>query len=112
MDTMHTTHRSVSYYPPFVCILINRFTFTRCGRICKNSSDCVISCSLYDHDVLYELFGFICHIGDSNNSGHYINYIKISNTWYKWNDSVVNKIKLDNVLSSDSVYLFFYRKYI
>jgi ubiquitin C-terminal hydrolase len=45
-----------------------------------------------------------------NLGGHYTAYIKNSNNnWYEFNDTVVNRINEENVITSMS-YCFFYRK--
>lgn len=37
-------------------------------------------------DARYELCSFVCHRGDSANGGHYYNYVKQGNDWYKCDD--------------------------
>ena len=58
---------------------------------------------------IYDLYGICNHHGGSL-GGHYTAYIKNSNNnWYEFNDTVVNRINEENVITSMS-YCFFYRK--
>ena len=59
----------------------------------------------------YSLIGVNTHIGTSWNSGHYIAYCKDvnTNTWYKFNDSIVSKC-LFNEVNSNTPYLLVYKK--
>ena len=57
----------------------------------------------------YELYGVANHIGNPM-GGHYFAYIKgQSGSWYEINDTRVNPISEDNVISPRA-YVFFYRK--
>lgn len=57
----------------------------------------------------YELYGVANHVGNPM-GGHYFAYIKAkSGSWYEINDTRVNKISADNVISPKA-YVFFYRK--
>jgi ubiquitin carboxyl-terminal hydrolase 8 len=57
----------------------------------------------------YELYGVANHIGNAM-GGHYFAYIKgKSGAWYEINDTRVNKISADNVITPKA-YVFFYRK--
>ena len=58
---------------------------------------------------IYDLYGICNHHGGPL-GGHYTAYIKNSNNnWYEFNDTVVNRINEENVITSMS-YCFFYRK--
>src|SRR3990167_1041673 len=46
--------------------------------------------------AFYQPNAIICHLGDSANSGHYICYRKEENTWWKFDDSVVTEVVIDN----------------
>ena len=62
-------------------------------------------------EKVYNLVGISTHIGTSGNSGHYIAYCKDinTNTWYKFNDSLVSKCSFDEV-NSNTPYLLVYKK--
>ena len=62
-----------------------------------------------EHNCTYKLFGIIEHIG-SMSGGHYIAYsTKNGDDWYKFNDSLVQKVKLPKVHTTDA-YILFYQK--
>jgi ubiquitin C-terminal hydrolase len=57
----------------------------------------------------YDLYG-VCNHSGGVQGGHYTAYIKNANgKWYEFNDTFVNEIKEENVISPRS-YCFFYRK--
>ena len=62
----------------------------------------------------YDLFGVITHIGESSMSGHFIAYCKDlwDNTWYKYNDAIVDKVKnfKGEVVDFAMPYVLFYKK--
>lgn len=62
-------------------------------------------------DVYYQLCSVLIHEGSFINSGHYYSYVKISGSWYKFNDSKVQKIDEKRVFAS-SPYVLFYEKII
>ncbi|KAK3041587.1 hypothetical protein RJ639_000721 [Escallonia herrerae] len=56
----------------------------------------------------YDLYAVVVHIGLSPNSGHYYCFIRSSpDTWYKFNDSEVKRVREDFVLSQDAYILFY-----
>jgi len=58
---------------------------------------------------IYELYGICNHMGNSN-GGHYDANVKNANgKWYNFNDTNVNEINEESVISNGS-YCFFYRK--
>ena len=60
-------------------------------------------------DNVYDLYGICNHSGGSM-GGHYTAYIKnANNKWYEFNDTMVNEINEDKLISEKS-YCFFYRK--
>ena len=69
-----------------------------------------------DTGVNYRLIGVITHLGGSDMSGHFIAYCKnpISNSWYQFNDSIVNEVNYNNfkaeVIDYAMPYLLFYQK--
>jgi ubiquitin C-terminal hydrolase len=42
--------------------------------------------------AMYKLVGVVSHIGQGENYGHYISYIKIDSVWYEFNDDEITKI--------------------
>ena len=59
---------------------------------------------------IYELYGVCNHSGGGGGGGHYFAFIKNANgKWYSFNDTMVNEIQADKVISSMS-YCLFYRK--
>ena len=64
----------------------------------------------------YQLIGVITHLGESGMSGHFIAYCKnpISNSWYRFNDSIVSEVNYANfkteVIDFAMPYLLFYQK--
>ena len=61
----------------------------------------------YNEESLYCLFGVINHIG-SLESGHYYSYILNNDSWYEFNDRIVQLI--DNDFDTSNAYILFYRK--
>ena len=66
--------------------------------------------------VNYQLIGVITHTGGSDMSGHFIAYCKspISNSWFQFNDAVVNEVDQahfkEKVIDYAMPYLLFYQK--
>lgn len=61
---------------------------------------------------LYELTAIIQHCGGFG-SGHYVSCVKIDNTWYNFNDGMINKIhptQLKYELTSPANYVMIYSK--
>ena len=42
--------------------------------------------------VSYSLQSFICHVGSSSDTGHYIAYVNIKNVWFMLSDANVRSI--------------------
>lgn len=63
--------------------------------------------SLPDGKGRYELFAFICHMGTSTMSGHYLVYIKKNGKWALYNDEKVNEVAEP---PKGHGYLYFYRR--
>jgi ubiquitin C-terminal hydrolase len=58
---------------------------------------------------VYDLFG-VCNHGGGAHGGHYTAYVKNSNgKWYDFNDTIVNEISEDTIITPRS-YCLFYRK--
>jgi hypothetical protein len=70
------------------------------------------SMSREDEDVPccnYRLYCVVVHLGKEIDKGHLFAYVRASNDeWYKADDSIVNLITLDQVLSAADAYLLFY----
>ena len=61
------------------------------------------------NSYIYELYG-VCNHSGGVLGGHYTAYIKNANgKWYEFNDTNVNEIKEENVISPQT-YCLFYRK--
>jgi ubiquitin carboxyl-terminal hydrolase 8 len=59
---------------------------------------------------IYDLYGVCNHSGGGGAGGHYTAYIKnANNNWYNFNDTAVNMIPEDKIISAMS-YCLFYRK--
>lgn len=63
--------------------------------------------ALPDGKGRYELFAFICHMGTSTMSGHYLVYIKKDGKWALFNDEKVNEVAEP---PKGHGYLYFYRR--
>ncbi|KAL8518401.1 hypothetical protein ACS0TY_009693 [Phlomoides rotata] len=67
-----------------------------------------------DMPPLYMLYGVVVHLDMSNASfsGHYISYVKdLQDNWYKVDDSEVEPVELEHVLSQGAYILFYMRSY-
>ena len=62
----------------------------------------------------YDLIGVISHLGESNDSGHFIAYCRdpIINKWFKYNDSFVTEVKdfKKQILDDSMPYVLFYKR--
>ena len=60
----------------------------------------------------YELIGVVQHYGESSMNGHYIAFCKskFDKNWYKYNDSIVQKVNYNEMYSSGIPYVLFYHK--
>ena len=60
-------------------------------------------------DFIYDLYAVCNHIG-STNGGHYTAHVKVNNEyWFLFNDSTIQRIKDENVITQNA-YCLFYRK--
>lgn len=61
-------------------------------------------------DKVYNLVGFILHLGSTLKAGHYIAYILKENQWIEYDDNVVSLIKEEKARKAASdAYLYFYK---
>ena len=67
--------------------------------------------NLKNSDTVFELYGVICHIGPSSNSGHFIAYCKnkIDRKWYKYNDAMVTPCEKNDEYKNGMPYILFYQ---
>ena len=108
----------LAFGPEIIIVILNRGQ----GIQYKVKINFPIELNLYnfidfkDTGFNYELIGVITHMGGSDMSGHFIAYCKnpINNTWYQYNDSVVNEVNQYNfkaeVVDYAMPYLLFYQK--
>lgn len=101
--------------PPEILILsIQRLTENNEKNVCNVEFEEILElkdfidyeCG-YNEESLYCLFGVINHIG-SLESGHYYSYILNNDSWYEFNDRIVQLI--DNDFDTSNAYILFYRK--
>ena len=66
--------------------------------------------------IIYNLYGVITHIGQSGPSAHFVASCKspVDGNWYRYNDSFVNPININNVrkdiIDYGTPYILFYQK--
>jgi ubiquitin C-terminal hydrolase len=107
-------HIEIWEFPKVIIITLNRFN--NMGRKLNNLVhfpeilDLNEFCSGYEkNNSIYELYGVGNHIGNSM-GGHYFAYTKHGSQWYEFNDSSVNKINADSIVTNNA-YCLFYRKH-
>lgn len=61
------------------------------------------------NNFFYELTSFIAHAGVLN-SGHYVNYSKINNTWWKFNDTTVDQVNNITTIDTSRIYMLLYKE--
>jgi Ubiquitin carboxyl-terminal hydrolase len=64
-------------------------------------------------DFVYELYGFIRHLGSGTKGSHYISFIKIRQTqkWYLCNDTIVHEMSVEEIQQhAKFAYSYFYLK--
>ncbi|KAH0787293.1 ubiquitin carboxyl-terminal hydrolase 4 isoform X2 [Histomonas meleagridis] len=71
--------------------------------------------NMYDYSIenaRYRLIGFVYHVGQSLHSGHYMAYTRHKETgnWYRFSDSIFEKVDKERVFAQKNPYLLFYEK--
>ncbi len=68
-----------------------------------------ISKNMKEKEISYELIGIIYHYGLTGYDGHNIAYCKKGNSWYEFNDSIVEK--MENIqISGKGIIIFIFQK--
>ena len=64
--------------------------------------------------IIYSLYGVITHIGESGPNAHFVASCKspIDSKWYRYNDSIVSRIKdiKKEIIDFGTPYILFYQK--
>lgn len=110
-------HKSIVFWnlPNILIIDLKRFTNIN-RKICNDINIPLIDVDFskyikgYNSNTyIYDLYGVCNHIGNCN-GGHYTSFIKnANNKWYEFNDTFVNEIEENKIISNKS-YCLFYRK--
>uniref|UniRef100_A0A6C0JBN9 USP domain-containing protein n=1 Tax=viral metagenome TaxID=1070528 RepID=A0A6C0JBN9_9ZZZZ len=101
-------------FPDVLVITIARFNNqgTKKNNALVNFPICSLDlgkyCIGYNKNNIYDLYGTCNHNG-SIQGGHYTSRCKIKRKWYCFNDTSVDEIKEEKIISS-SVYILFYRR--
>ncbi|XP_075495361.1 ubiquitin carboxyl-terminal hydrolase 15-like [Primulina tabacum] len=130
-DNMYRCGRCASYVrarkqlsimeaPNILTIVLKRFQEGNYGKINK----CIRFPEMLDmipfmtgtDDIppLYMLYAVVVHLNKSNSSfsGHYISYVKdLSGNWFKIDDTEVQPVRLNEVMSEGAYILFYMRSY-
>ncbi|KAL1817635.1 hypothetical protein ACET3Z_020209 [Daucus carota] len=104
--------------PNVLTIALKRFQSGKFGKLSKsikfpevlNMTPFMSSTS--DMSPIYRLYGVVVHLDIMNASfsGHYVCYVKnIQNKWFKIDDSSVNGVELENVLTKGAYMLLYAR---
>lgn len=95
-------------------IQLERFSQGAHAQILKNSKKVLVESFCTIEDQIFELRGFIVHIGDTPNLGHYIAYCKTSSGWFCFNDSrKPEELHEDSALEiAKEAYLLHYQKVV
>ncbi|MBA3721453.1 MAG: ubiquitin carboxyl-terminal hydrolase [Parachlamydiaceae bacterium] len=96
-----------------IFLQVKRFEFNqKTGEIKKIKADLGIKAIHTINKKTYALSGFVIHIGNSPNRGHYIAFCKTSKGWLKFNDNAVpEKIKdADAIEQANQAYILHFKK--
>ncbi|CAN8314977.1 unnamed protein product [Cochlearia groenlandica] len=109
---------TISSAPNILTITLKRFQGGMFGKITKRISfpetfDLGPYVSSKDEtSIVYKLYGVIVHLDELNSavSGHYVSYVKnFRGNWYKINDSEVENVDPEDVLSTQAYMLLYSR---
>ena len=97
--------------PIYLIIILNRGR----GNIyqCKVNFARILDLSKYvsfkKGGYLFDLYGVICHLGESSMNGHFIAFCRhrVSDKWYKYNDAIVSECENDEYLVGVPYILFY-----
>ncbi|XP_076893956.1 ubiquitin carboxyl-terminal hydrolase 16-like isoform X2 [Bidens hawaiensis] len=104
--------------PNVLTIALKRFQSGKYGKINKSIHfPEILDMTSYvngksDKHPIYRLYGVVVHVDTMNDafSGHYISYVKnIQNRWFKFDDSMVNEVDLQHVLTKGAYMLLYAR---
>jgi hypothetical protein len=103
--------------PSILVCHIKRFAFDEYGRLIRLKKHIQFPVRLEIGDYMsrfnqarpppYELVAVLVHQGVSCDSGHYLAYVKHANSWYMCNDSIVEPVELETVLSQQAYILLY-----
>ncbi|KZV47037.1 hypothetical protein F511_30141 [Dorcoceras hygrometricum] len=111
---------SIMEAPNILTIVLKRFQEGNYGKINKSIRfpemlDMIpFMTGTDDLPPLYMLYAVVVHLNTSNSSfsGHYISYVKdLSGNWFKIDDTEVQPVGLDEVMSEGAYILFYMRSY-
>ncbi|XP_051284594.1 uncharacterized protein LOC127379258 isoform X2 [Dicentrarchus labrax] len=111
-----TTQSVIKRHPEVLMLLLKRFEFDY-SYMTYIKINCIVDvpCTLQiPENQTYELYAVVDHFGD-HRSGHYTATIKDDERWYKFDDTRVSlsdyqPFQVDNLETSSSAYLLFYRR--
>ncbi|CAI9285157.1 unnamed protein product [Lactuca saligna] len=101
--------------PNVLTISLKRFHCVKFGKLNKSVEfPEILDMAPYvsgssDKSPVYRLYGVVVHVDTMNDafSGHYVCYVKNHhNQWFKFNDTMVNEVDLQHVLTKGAYMLF------
>ncbi|XP_071717550.1 ubiquitin carboxyl-terminal hydrolase 17-like [Rutidosis leptorrhynchoides] len=104
--------------PNVLTIALKRFQSGRYGKLNKSVKfPEILDMAPYvsgtsDKSPIYRLYGVVVHLDTMNAafSGHYVCYVKnLQNRWFKFDDSLVNEVDLQHVLTKGAYMLLYAR---
>ncbi|CAH1443347.1 unnamed protein product [Lactuca virosa] len=104
--------------PNVLTIALKRFQCGKFGKLNKSVEfPEILDMAPYvsgtsDKSPVYRLYGVVVHVDTMNDafSGHYVCYVKNHhNRWFKFNDTMVNEVDLQHVLTKGAYMLFYAR---
>jgi ubiquitin C-terminal hydrolase len=128
----HRIERRIVQEPPMLRITLKRFSYERGpetwmsrffsapppGCIVKRDASIAIPLQMplplaNGESPLYRLKAFVCHSGETPNSGHYTAYCRRGEQWYWANDTLivpVDRQRVETALASPEPYMVWYEK--